>query len=582
MSHATNSSVGRWLGVAIAVLALIAPLFAALPGSAQEDPVLVPTEDDIVLPDLDEVDLSTESAKEDPLGLTPFTDFIKVHSLGKDVFEVWACGVNATPRRLVERLDNNLTPYFKALSRGRYNVDFVVGGAVNSSDFNTCLSRATARSDGNANAALLATPTAGGLGGPGTNQDKFPQNQRWAQVGTQGGFIMVAAHEIGHTLHFPHSYTGNTKIDGQLWEYDNALDVMSGNYGINPDGSRGTFNRPYEAATINQYAAGWIDQKEVNVIGIPPEEFVLAPTNKNGTKMAVLKHADGRYSTFEAAKRSQFNPIRKNWQGVAAYKIRKCPYGSISECWGKDDGTAMGFRRHKPYGKAFDVERWEEYTEPLGLVIRPKKAKTIDGRRISVRWSGDGTGRFRVRVSAGVFPDAKNSVFKNDIVWLTNREITRGCNPPQNTRFCPNEAVIRGEMAAFLHRALPNLPRQNPPTDFTDDNNSVFQKDIEWLSSRDVTRGCNPPKNTKFCPNEAVTRGEMAAFLRRALPNLKRSNPATNFTDDNGSVFEADIEWLSSRGITLGCNPPKNTKFCPNEAVERGEMAAFLRRALTD
>jgi hypothetical protein len=32
-----------------------------------------------------------------------------------------------------------------------------------------------------------------------------------------------------------------------------------------------------------------------------------------------------------------------------------------------------------------------------------------------------------------------------------------------------------------------------------------------------VTKGCSPPANTKFCPNNHVTRGQMAAFLHRAL-----------------------------------------------------------------
>jgi hypothetical protein len=36
------------------------------------------------------------------------------------------------------------------------------------------------------------------------------------------------------------------------------------------------------------------------------------------------------------------------------------------------------------------------------------------------------------------------------------------------------------------------------------------------------------------------------------------------FSDDDGSIFEADIEWLAAEGITRGCNPPSNTMFCPN------------------
>ncbi|MPZ54600.1 MAG: hypothetical protein GEU79_18055 [Acidimicrobiia bacterium] len=46
--------------------------------------------------------------------------------------------------------------------------------------------------------------------------------------------------------------------------------------------------------------------------------------------------------------------------------------------------------------------------------------------------------------------------------------------------------------------------------------------------------------------------------------------------DDN--IFHDDISWLADSGVTIGCNPPENTYFCPKETVTREQMAAFLRR----
>ncbi len=43
----------------------------------------------------------------------------------------------------------------------------------------------------------------------------------------------------------------------------------------------------------------------------------------------------------------------------------------------------------------------------------------------------------------------------------------------------------------------------------------VFHEDIDWLEAAGVTKGCNPPSNTRYCPDDEVTRGQMAAFLRR-------------------------------------------------------------------
>ncbi|MDJ0664649.1 MAG: S-layer homology domain-containing protein, partial [Acidimicrobiia bacterium] len=85
--------------------------------------------------------------------------------------------------------------------------------------------------------------------------------------------------------------------------------------------------------------------------------------------------------------------------------------------------------------------------------------------------------------------------------------------------------------------------------------------------------------NTKFCPNDPVTRGQMAAFLVRAF-GLTDDGGGNTFIDDDGSIFEEDIAKLAAAGITKGCNPGEgNTKFCPLDSVTRGQMAAFLKRA---
>jgi len=53
---------------------------------------------------------------------------------------------------------------------------------------------------------------------------------------------------------------------------------------------------------------------------------------------------------------------------------------------------------------------------------------------------------------AGFSDVADDSVFVDDIQWLANAGITMGCNPPVNDEFCPKEAVTREQMAAFMHR----------------------------------------------------------------------------------------------------------------------------------
>jgi len=52
------------------------------------------------------------------------------------------------------------------------------------------------------------------------------------------------------------------------------------------------------------------------------------------------------------------------------------------------------------------------------------------------------------------------------------------------------------------------------------------------------------------------------------------------FVDDDGSMFESSIDRLGAAGVTAGCNPPVNDRFCPDDYVTRGQVAAFLIRAL--
>jgi hypothetical protein len=55
--------------------------------------------------------------------------------------------------------------------------------------------------------------------------------------------------------------------------------------------------------------------------------------------------------------------------------------------------------------------------------------------------------------AAHTFQDVPDThTFHDDIAWMDDSGITRGCNPPQNTEFCPDDFVTRGQISAFFHR----------------------------------------------------------------------------------------------------------------------------------
>lgn len=179
----------------------------------------------------------------------------------------------------------------------------------------------------------------------------------------------------------------------------------------------------------------------------------------------------------------------------------------------------------------------------------------------------------------GTFFDDDSSEFSPDIEAIAAAGITKGCNPPFVDMYCPEDEITRGQMAAFLVRALGLAIAVTDS--FTDDAGHLFEAEINSLADAGITKGCNPPDNDFFCPDDPVSRGQMAAFLARAL-NLGPATVTDRFVDDDASVFEDDIDRLAESGITKGCNPPANDRFCPDQTVTRGQMAAFLNRALLE
>lgn len=177
-----------------------------------------------------------------------------------------------------------------------------------------------------------------------------------------------------------------------------------------------------------------------------------------------------------------------------------------------------------------------------------------------------------VRLPDPPFDDIVFSEFLDEIIWLHEAGIVAGCRP---TFFCGSNPVIRGEMAVLLVRALA-LPATTEDF-FADDDGHKYEWAINRLAAAGVTQGCGVDA---FCPNDTVTRGEMASFLMTAFELPPSAVDA--FGDDDGSVHESAINALAASGITMGCSTiTLPDRFCPLKRVSREQLAAFLYRALT-
>jgi peptidoglycan/xylan/chitin deacetylase (PgdA/CDA1 family) len=173
-------------------------------------------------------------------------------------------------------------------------------------------------------------------------------------------------------------------------------------------------------------------------------------------------------------------------------------------------------------------------------------------------------------VPSGPFADVPSGgTFTEDIVWVKEQGIALGCNH-EGTLFCPDDVVTRGQMASFLSRALHLAPAGHGY--FGDDTHNAHEDSIDRLAEAGISNGCGVGI---FCPDDSVSRGQMASFLVRAL-GLEPI--AGEVFDDASGLHEPNINALAAAGITEGCNSEK--AFCPDQPVTRAQMAAFLHRAL--
>ena len=130
-----------------------------------------------------------------------------------------------------------------------------------------------------------------------------------------------------------------------------------------------------------------------------------------------------------------------------------------------------------------------------------------------------------------------------------------------------------------LSIALMSASPLPPGGTFVDDDGGVHEGSIEAISAAGITVGCNPPVGDRFCPDQPVSRAQMATFLARVL-DLDAVPGSDTFVDVDGSVHEGSIGAIAAAGITVGCNPPAGDRFCPQRPLSRAEMATFLTRAL--
>ncbi len=188
---------------------------------------------------------------------------------------------------------------------------------------------------------------------------------------------------------------------------------------------------------------------------------------------------------------------------------------------------------------------------------------------------------FQFHIITEDFADVPYTYWAYDwIERLFSEGITTGCSLTPHL-YCPEDPVTRAQMAVFLERGI-NGPDYTPPAGtgmvFADVPLSYWVVDwIEKLYADGITSGCNTSP-LLYCPDDSVTRAQMAKFLLKAKHGASYSPPdvggSTGFSDvSTGYWAAAWIKQLALEGITSGCG---GGNYCPDDSVTRAQMAKFL------
>ena len=258
----------------------------------------------------------------DPLRLIAHAPFVRAYSLPGpegDRYEVWLCNTpdgsdhysmhpdsRHNPSNYATQIADRVTDWFDWLSEGQYLPVFRAGGVVDvdrssESYTHSCGEKVAEQfteqqaniegviivADLSISDPFVASGSCGIYGERG-----YPSNRRLVMA--NGNYFTdptVLAHEMGHALCWPHSFSGVTYNDrrSMISEYDNPMDVVSSGFswvevGTLPTPTVGT-------PAINRYTAGWIpvEQTAVHTPGTTAR-YQLGPIGSTGTQMLVVPY----------------------------------------------------------------------------------------------------------------------------------------------------------------------------------------------------------------------------------------------------------------------------------------------------
>jgi hypothetical protein len=168
--------------------------------------------------------------------------------------------------------------------------------------------------------------------------------------------------------------------------------------------------------------------------------------------------------------------------------------------------------------------------------------------------------------SSPAFTDVKPGSYCYDAVkWAVDKGVTKGTTA---STFSPGQTCTRGQIITFLYRAAGAPDPQGSVS-----GDAYYAKAVQWAAENSVLAPGD------FLPGQPCTRFLAVEYLWRQA-GMPQGAPSAGFTDvPEGTEFTQAVNWAVAAGVTTGTS---KTTFSPFKTCTRGQIAAFLYRALAN
>jgi hypothetical protein len=300
--------------------------------------------------------------------------------------------LSVTPKILADFATIRVEPFLAQESGGRYTAVFEPTTYITLTDTDSrydCLTKASAATTAPYTNVLVSDNSIDGmgLGTPGrvslspnaptpdrTSPPSVTQRGAWVAGSSIVEFPApyIVAHEIGHSLDWPHSYIESTN------QYDNPMDLMSGPPGVGGDkctlpGYLPYPCKPQHTIAFNRFAAGWIDPANVVVHKSAVDKVILSAPLKGGTQFIAVPDSAAPTAVLTIEARPAVGAdIGQTASGVAVHFIDQRPVNCANL---HIDACPSLYRRQ---GQAFGRPNTYDH------VLAPGQHATIGGVTITV------------------------------------------------------------------------------------------------------------------------------------------------------------------------------------------------------